>query len=115
MFGRESRVDKKVEQKLISIAVLSLQPPTNRPCSHWGDASRQRRQEAPPQDVFYTASFAAFTGRALTILRAGFALKVIASPVKGLVPLRALVAAFLMTTNLAKPGTRNTPFFFSSL
>lgn len=48
-------------------------------------------------------------------LRAGFALKVMASPVNGLVPLRALVAGFLMTTNLAKPGTTNAPFFFSSL
>src|SRR5207344_1368603 len=77
-----------------------------------GAASGQRRQEAP-RDAFYTASLAALTGRALTILRAGFALKVIASPVKGLVPWRALVAGFLMTTNFAKPGTRNTPFFFS--
>src|SRR3569623_445730 len=62
-----------------------------------------------------TASFAAFTGRARTILRAGLALNIIGSPVKGFVPLRAFVAGFLMTTNLANPGRRNTPFFFSSL
>src|SRR5262249_47278641 len=62
-----------------------------------------------------TASLAALTGRARTILRAGLALNIISSPVKGLVPLRALVAGFLTTTNLAKPGTRNRPFFFSSL
>jgi hypothetical protein len=55
----------------------------------------------------YTASLAALTGRARTIFRAGLALKVIGSPVKGLVPLRALVAGFLMTTNFAKPGTTN--------
>src|SRR5207253_1633193 len=64
---------------------------------------------------YQTASLAALTGRARTILRAGLALNIISSPVKGLVPFRALVAGFLTTTNLAKPGTRNTPFFFSSL
>src|SRR5438128_3566140 len=64
---------------------------------------------------YQTASLAALTGRARTILRAGLALNIISSPVKGLVPLRALVAGFLTTTNLAKPGTRNTPFFLSSL
>ena len=53
--------------------------------------------------------------RARTILRAGLALNIIGSPLKGLTPLRALVAGFLMTTNLAKPGTRNTPDFLSSL
>src|SRR5439155_10917992 len=62
-----------------------------------------------------TASLAALTGRARTIFRAGLALNIISSPVNGLVPLRALVAGFLMTTNLAKPGTRNRPFFLSSL
>jgi hypothetical protein len=36
-----------------------------------------------------TASLAAFTGRALTIFRAGFALKVVGSLVKGLMPWRA--------------------------
>lgn len=43
----------------------------------------------------YTASLAALTGRARTILRAGFALNVVGLPVKGLMPLRALVAGFL--------------------
>src|SRR5665811_2027890 len=71
----------------------------------------------PPKGPFdtHTASLAALTGRARTIFRAGLALNIISSPVKGLVPLRALVAGFLMTTNFAKPGTRKTPFFFSSL
>src|SRR6202022_4325440 len=63
----------------------------------------------------HTASFAALTGRALTIFRAGLALNIIGSPLNGLVPLRALVAGFLITTNLAKPGTRKTPVFLSSL
>jgi hypothetical protein len=34
----------------------------------------------------YTASFAALTGRALTIFRAGLALNVIDSPLNGFVP-----------------------------
>src|SRR3981189_219794 len=67
-----------------------------------------------PHNTF-TASFAALTGRALTIFRAGLALNIIGSPLNGFVPWRALVAGFLTTTNLAKPGTRNTPVFFSSL
>ena len=57
-----------------------------------------------------TASFAAFTGRARTIFRAGFALNTVGSPVNGLTPLRAFVAAFLTTTNLANPGIWNMPF-----
>src|SRR5262245_22000347 len=65
--------------------------------------------------LIYTASFAAFTGRALTIFRAGLALKTVGSFVNGLMPFRSLVAGFFMTTNLAKPGTTKAPFFFSSL
>src|ERR1700693_802998 len=61
-----------------------------------------------------TATLAAFTGRALTILRAGFALKIVGSFVNGLMPLRSFVAGFLMTTNLANPGTRKAPDFLSS-
>jgi hypothetical protein len=77
-------------------------------------ASNAKGPWTGPFDI-HTASFAALTGRALTILRAGLALNIIGSPLKGFVPLRALVAGFLMTTNLAKPGTRKTLFFFSSL
>ena len=44
----------------------------------------------------------------------GLALIMISSPVKGLMPLRALVAGFLTTTNLAKPGSMNSPVFFIS-
>src|SRR6266853_2842257 len=62
-----------------------------------------------------TASLAAFTGRALTIFRAGFALNIVGSFVNGLMPFRALVAGFLMTTNLANPGTKKAPSFLSSL
>jgi hypothetical protein len=61
------------------------------------------------------ASFAAFTGRALMIFRAGFALNIVGSFVKGLMPFRAFVAGFLMTINLAKPGTKKAPAFLSSL
>jgi hypothetical protein len=42
-------------------------------------------------------------------LRAGFALNVVSSPVKGLTPLRALVAGFLTTLILIKPGRLNMP------
>ena len=73
-----------------------------------------KRPRKGPFDI-YTASFAALTGRALTIFRAGLALNIIGSPLNGLVPARALVAGFLITTNLANPGTRKTPDFFSSL
>ena len=62
-----------------------------------------------------TASLAAFTGRALMIFRAGFALNIVGSFVNGLMPLRSFVAGFLMTTNLAKPGTKKAPVFLSSL
>ena len=61
-----------------------------------------------------TASFAAFTGRTLSILRAGFALNTVGSLVNGLMPWRSLVAGFLTTMNLAKPGSRNSPDFFIS-
>ena len=86
--------------------------------SHADEPGTYKKAEAPfrtPATLSYhTASFAALTGRALTIFRAGLALNIIGSLVKGLVPLRALVAGFLMTTNFAKPGTRKTPVFFSS-
>src|SRR6202011_3631405 len=65
--------------------------------------------------LLYTASFAAFTGRARMIFRAGLALNTVGSFVNGLMPFRSLVAGFFMTTNLAKPGTTKAPFFFSSL
>jgi hypothetical protein len=59
------------------------------------------------------ASLAAFTGRALMIFRAGFALNTVGSFVNGLMPFRAFVAGFLMTTNLANPGTKKAPAFLS--
>jgi len=62
-----------------------------------------------------TASFAAFTGRALMIFRAGLALNTVGCLVNGLMPARSLVAGFLMTTNFAKPGSRKAPVFLSSL
>src|SRR6266849_57842 len=62
-----------------------------------------------------TASLTAFTGRALMIFRAGFALNIVGSFVNGLMPLRSFVAGFLMTTNFANPGTRKAPDFLSSM
>jgi hypothetical protein len=67
------------------------------------------------KQLAHTASFAAFTGRALTIFRAGLALNMVGSFVNGLMPARSFVAGFLITTNFAKPGNKNAPFFFNSL
>src|SRR6476646_2138192 len=76
--------------------------PAGRPISGRKQGPKNKGPEGP---LHYTASVAALTGRALTIFRAGFALNIIGSPVKGFVPLRALVAGFLITRNLANPGT----------
>src|SRR5438105_1240238 len=92
----------------------------NRRQSH--DRSNKPRNETlhsqcaySDQAAAYTASFAAFTGRALTIFRAGLALNTVGSFVNGLMPARSFVAGFLITTNFAKPGSKNAPFFFNSL
>ena len=45
--------------------------------------------------IYTTASFTAFTGRALMTFLAGLALNTVGSFVKGLMPFRAFVAAFL--------------------
>jgi hypothetical protein len=47
-----------------------------------------------PVDLSQTASFAAFTGRARTIFRAGLALKIVGSLVNGLMPCRSFVEAY---------------------
>ena len=67
------------------------------------------------KQLAHTASFAAFTGRALIIFRAGLASNTVGSFVNGLMPARSFVAGFLITTNFAKPGNKNAPFFFNSL
>src|SRR5687768_10940610 len=54
-------------------------------------------------------SFRAFRGRTLTTRRAGLALNMTSSLVKGLIPLRALVAGLLITLIFIRPGTLNTP------
>jgi ABC transporter substrate binding protein len=64
---------------------------------------------------YATASLTAFTGRALITFLAGLALNIVGSFVNGLMPFRAFVAGFLMTTNLANPGTKKAPVFLSSL
>src|SRR5438046_5074946 len=76
-------------------------------------AEMQKAREGPFN--IHTASFAALTGRALTIFRAGLALNIIGLPVRGFVPARALVGGLLITTKLANPGRKKTPAFFSSL
>src|SRR5688572_20865146 len=78
-----------------------------------GGEERPRRRHAGGRRVhartYLTKSLSAFSGRILTTLRAGLALKSIGSLVKGLMPLRALVAAFLMTDILARPGRVKLP------
>jgi hypothetical protein len=62
----------------------------------------------PGQNVFsqdQTISFRFFSGRIFTTFLAGLALKVVSSPVKGLIPLRALVAGFRTTVIFVRPGT----------
>src|ERR1019366_965986 len=82
---------------------------------------RERFREALPahrelcEEFAQTASLTALTGRALMSFRAGLALNTVGSLVKGLMPLRALVAGFLTTTNFAKPGSTKAPVFLSSL
>jgi hypothetical protein len=84
--------------------------------------SRKRFTEALPcstgtlsEEFAQTASLTALTGRALMSFRAGLALNIVGSFVNGLMPLRALVAGFLTTTNFAKPGSTKAPLFLSSL
>ena len=45
-------------------------------------------------------SFRVLSGRIFTMLRAGLALNMVSSPVKGLMPLRALVAGLRTTDEL---------------
>ena len=71
----------------------------------------RRRASGPDQ----TASFATFSGEALTDLLAGFAANCIGSLVKGLTPMRASVAGLLTTDIFTKPGTTNSPDSLSSL
>src|SRR6516162_4707076 len=80
-----------------------------------GDQGAHRLEAGSLAGLHQTASFAALTGRTLRIFLAGFALNTVGSLVKGLMPLRSLVAGFLTTMNLAKPGSRNSPLFFISL
>ena len=53
----------------------------------------------------HTISLRFFSGRIFTTFRAGLALNMASSPVKGLIPLRALVAGFRTTTSFIRPGT----------
>jgi len=53
---------------------------------------------------YETMSLSFFSGRILTTLRAGLALKVVSSFVNGLMPLRSLVAGLCCTTILQRPG-----------
>src|SRR5260370_38800204 len=62
-----------------------------------------------------TASFAAFTGRALMIFRAGLALNTVGSLVNGLMPARSLLAGFFVPTNFARSGNLSAPAFVGCL
>src|SRR5215468_7927505 len=92
--------------------------PTERPpdpASKRGTSRHARRHAHQCRRRYVTASLAALTGRALMIFRAGFALNIVGSFVKGFMPFLAFVAGFLTTTNLANPGTKKAPAFLSSL
>jgi hypothetical protein len=66
--------------------------PDSRVCCHRG---RLAQRYALPVVRFYLAiSFSAFNGRILITLRAGLALNICSCLVKGLIPMRALVAGF---------------------
>src|SRR5688500_13444155 len=54
-------------------------------------------------------SFRAFSGRTLITLRAGLALNICSCLVKGLIPLRAVVAGLWTTLIFTRPGSANTP------
>jgi hypothetical protein len=53
-------------------------------------------------------SFRPFSAVTLTVFRAGLALIMISSPVKGFLPRRALVAGFLTTLTFIRPGIENS-------
>src|SRR3954462_6196328 len=59
--------------------------------------------------AYLAMSFRPLSGRTLMTLRAGLALKTVSSLVKGLIPLRALVAGLWTTLIFTRPGTANTP------
>src|SRR5690606_13773715 len=61
---------------------------------HWRHATTGVDDEVRRSDQASAKVFSFFSGRTLTMVRAGLALKVISSPVNGLIPLRALVAGF---------------------
>ena len=58
---------------------------------------------------YLIASLNALRALARTVLEAGFAENIIFSPVKGLVPSRALVAGLLRIFSLRRPGRVKTP------
>lgn len=64
-------------------------------------------RSGPAQDSAMSLSF--FRGRTLTTVFAGLALKVVSSPVKGFVPLRAFVAGFFWVVIFINPGRVNCP------
>ena len=65
-----------------------------------------RRSPARYDCVYLTKSLSAFSGRIFTILRAGLALKIVGSLVKGLMPLPRLGGRLLDHAHLREPGQR---------
>src|SRR4051812_41482397 len=59
--------------------------------------------------AYLAMSLRAFKGRTLTTRRAGLALNICSCLVKGLMPLRALVAGLLTMVIFMRPGRANTP------
>merc|ERR1711972_1018060 len=69
------------------------------------------RTIAPTDQLTRSLNF--LSARALTVLEAGLALKTHGSLVKGLMPLRAGVAAFFFNFRFNAPTNLKDPFFFS--
>src|SRR5882757_10164474 len=100
----------RVDSQLVRVATCRHVPSIH--------VSPQRNVDA----TYETMSFNFFNGRIFTTLRAGLALKVVSSFVKGLMPLRSLVAGLCCTTILQRPGIakvfeplRPTAFLICSL
>jgi hypothetical protein len=77
----------------------------------------RRHGKSPRQEPAQTRSLSAFMGMARTTFLAGLAWIVIAAPVNGFLPGRALVAGLRTTLSFRRPGRTNWPgpFLPSSL
>ena len=71
------------------------------------DWRRHRRRQSLAEDYSSAAALSLARGRTLTTVRAGLALNVVSCLVKGLIPLRALVAGLRWVEIFSNPGIVN--------